>query len=233
MGYNFSTNNYYTPSTNWEETSYASHNAGSQMNLWEGNQFEGTAYCDNTWGTSNLVTYFRNQFKGRGYNENSSATSGNLTTTDTHAIAVQQGCRGFNLIGNVLGTAGYSTTYQTNPGAASGCDNDVYNLGFGATECRTASNIPNDPLVASSLMRCGNYDTATNAVRWNSAECEPAAVGSGATAIGSSLRVDGHDKTHRVSRQPTSFDGRIVGFHERSQRTRPSRPGFNRSAGSF
>jgi hypothetical protein len=182
IGYNFSTNNYYSPSTNWEETSYASHNAGSQMNLWEGNQFEGTAYCDNTWGTSDLVTYFRNQFKGEGYNE-SSNSSGNLTTTNTHAIVLQQGCRGFNIVGNVLGTAGYSTTYQTTPGSTSGCDTDIYNLGFGETECRTAKNIANDSLVVSSLMRCGNYDTVNGAVRWNSAECEPVAAGSGVTAI--------------------------------------------------
>ena len=176
ISYNFSINDYYTPDVNWQQNNFSSHNAAAQMNLWEGNQFEGSIYCDNTWGTSNLVTFFRDRVSGQGHNGSL------LSTQNSFAVALQQGCRGFNVIGSVLGTAGYHNNYQITSGSTN-CDTSIYNMGFAGTECRTASNISSDPLVSSTLMRWGNYDTVNAAVRFNSAESAPSAAGSGSTAL--------------------------------------------------
>ena len=170
IGYNFSVNDWYDATHSWQQNSFSSHNAGSNMNLWEGNSFEGSIYCDSIHGTSDLDTYFRNRLTGRGHNN----TYG-LTTTNTFAVALQAGCRGFNIIGNVLGTSSYHNNYQITSGTTN-CDTSIYMLNFSGTECGTSSVVPTDTLVASTLMRWGNYDTVNAAVRWDSTESSPGTV---------------------------------------------------------
>jgi hypothetical protein len=65
--------------------------------------------------------------------------------------------RYWNVIGNVLGTPGLTTSYSgSNPG--------IYNLGYGYDP------VPDDPLVATTMMRWGNYDTVNGSVRWLASE---------------------------------------------------------------
>ncbi|MGH9327936.1 MAG: hypothetical protein ACRD2B_14800 [Terriglobia bacterium] len=169
VGYNYSVKNYYNVSPAWMQASYSSHDAGNDMNLFEGNEFNGI-FCDDTHGTSGLETYFRNQLAG--------SQSGK--TEDTNAVMLMYGCRGFNIVGNVLGTSGYDTQYQVTPstGSTSACDTTVYQIGWDYSECGRDGSAPpaNDSLVASTLLRWGNYDTVNGSTQWNSSEIPKTAV---------------------------------------------------------
>ena len=173
LGYNFSRNNAYVPSNNWMQIAYTSHNAGSSFNLWEGNDLNGIG-CDDGWGTSDLSTYFRNWITGRDYNNTT------LTSLSTQPISLAAGCRGYNILGNVLGTPGYHNQYEAYPPSTgtANCDTTIYQLGWAGAECGSIStpNVPNDTLVRGTMMRWGNYDVANGAVRWDSTESSPPAV---------------------------------------------------------
>jgi hypothetical protein len=159
FGYNYTTNNLYTPSANWMESSFASHNAGNEMTLYEGNDADGIS-CDDEWGTSAAITEFRNRLHGW-------ATGKSINTNVLHLMSF---CRDFNIVGNVIGTAGYHTKYESSPQtSSSSCDTSLYQLGYAGNECG-GGGLANDPLVRSSLLRWGNYDTVNGSVQWNVAE---------------------------------------------------------------
>jgi hypothetical protein len=158
-GYNFAINDYYYVPA-WMMGIFSSHNAGNAMNLFEGNQVV-SLFCDDTWGSSNLVTYFRNQLMGW--------QSGK--TLNTQPVTLQSFCRAFNVIGNVLGTPSYHNKYESSPQTSStNCDTSIYQLGFSGTECSNTGAPPNDALVRATLMRWGNYDTVNAATQWNPSE---------------------------------------------------------------
>ncbi len=169
VDYNFSLNDIFSDgSYTWG--AYASHNAGNNFNLFEGNNFYGI-WIDDTWGSTNQVTIFRNMLSG--------FQPG--TSNNTVPILDYSYVRGVNVVGNVLGQPGYQTGYQvyaTSPTVATtgSQDNSIYALGWGWwSGC--GSGFPNcDPLTFSTMMRWGNYDTVNAAVRWNSTEASPGAV---------------------------------------------------------
>jgi hypothetical protein len=79
-----------------------------------------------------------------------------------------------NVVGNVLGTAGYHNNYEWNTsggdcpsvGPSGSCsDTAIYRLGG-------SPNLPSldDALVKFSLLRWGNYDTFTGSVQWAASE---------------------------------------------------------------
>lgn len=148
---------------------YASHNAGNNMNLFEGNNFWGV-WGDDAWGSSDQDTAFRNMFVGWQSGKSQS----------TIPVLLRSYVRGFNYVGNVMGQAGYHTSYQTyassttvqvgGPEATA-----IYSLGFsGIDSC--GGTIACDPKVPSTLMRWGNWDVVNNATQWNSTEASPGAV---------------------------------------------------------
>ena len=170
VAYNFSVGN---PGENYMQASYGSHDAGNGMNLFEGNMFN-AIFGDDTWGTSDTGTIFRNQLTGwqSGY------------SYQTVPILFNYGVRGMNVIGNVLGQPGYHTNYQVTASSSAAVSAGNYNLsiyGLGATDdaglgvC-TAPPTGCDPLVASTLVRWGNYDVVNGAAQWNSTEASPSAV---------------------------------------------------------
>ncbi len=174
VGYNYALDNYYTSSVNWLEASSATHNAGNEMNLFEGNELY-SIECDTTWGTGGDITLFRNQLPGRGMN------GATLTSLNTNSIILMSHCRGYNIVGNALGTSAYHTTYEAFPPnsvSSSSCDHTVYQWGWGGTECGTNSNlgVPDDTLARSTSLRWGNYDTVNASVQWNPSEIPTAAV---------------------------------------------------------
>ena len=158
IAYNFAINDFFTASKGFVQASTNQHTAGIDMLLYEGNigpQF----YADNFHGTHNLVTVFRNQFIGNDgacYNgtppHGESACNNNQVAMDIRAYS-----RFYNLIGNVLGQSGTSNGYQS--GSA-----PIYRIGGGNSA--NGITVPLDSLVASTLMRWGNYDVVTAAVRW-------------------------------------------------------------------
>jgi len=156
---NFTTDDYYEISANWLQQALAiGHGAGNQYNLYEGNQTSGV-WNDIFHGTSGLQTIFRNQMNGWGPD----------LSSDTVAVQLYAYSREDNLIGNVLGQPGYDTVYQTQFG--SGVQATIYDLGPGQTDAGVT--VPADSLVASTLMRWGNYDVVTGAVRWCGNSSDP------------------------------------------------------------
>jgi len=131
------------------------HNAGVEYNLYEGNIGPGIG-ADVIHGNQMANTLFRNYLLG----------SDPGRTDATIAITLSSYNRYHNVVGNVLGTPGYTKTYEVNSGI--GQSGVVYNIGSGDTE--GSVTVPDDALVGQTLMRWGNYDVVNAAVRWLASE---------------------------------------------------------------
>jgi hypothetical protein len=163
FAYNFMTDMYYYNAT-WNIAGISgSHDAGTGMNLFEGN-------VSNTWmmdlyhGAAALPTVFRNQLTGTQPGR----------TQSTNAVNIMAFNRSVNMVGNILGTPGYHTVYEdsrVNSGTPGNPDHSVYLLGYaGIFETMSSNGVNYDPRVVSSLLRWGNYDFATRTVRFSAAE---------------------------------------------------------------
>jgi hypothetical protein len=176
VDYNLMIGGVYTNS-NYLQSSYASHNAGNDMDLYEGNFILNVA-TDDTWGSSNTETFFRNLAPG--WQHQSSGPIYNTSPFIDRSFS-----RVHNLIGNVLGQTGYHTTYESYATSSSGGTNQtkasvsIYSLGWsgaGETTSGTCGTPGCDSVVRPTLMRWGNYDTVNAATQWNATEASPAAV---------------------------------------------------------
>lgn len=160
-GYNFAVDDYYTGAS-WMQASAYHHAAGINYVLFEGNDgISSTA--DAIHGTSHFMTAFRNFWPGW-------EPGKSLQTIPFHNYAFN---RYFNVIGNVLGRAGYHSNYEcyasTQTGDCNKQEISIYVLGFAGNQ-QYHGVVPNDPLVRTRLLRWGNYDVVNNAVRFDSAE---------------------------------------------------------------
>src|SRR5208283_3142372 len=173
IDYNFSIGNIYTGADNWMNPSYPSHNSGNEMNLFEGNNFNGLS-ADDAWGASDQQTFFRNELIGWQTTLNQ----------NTEPVVLRANVRAFNIIGNIIGQPGYHNQYQTYATSTSGgvgtanVYTSIYDIGWsGISVCSTESMTTCDLLTFSTLMRWGNYDVVNApTVQWNSTEASPAAV---------------------------------------------------------
>jgi len=173
IAYNYMTNNQ-NGATNMGPAFY-SHNAGNNMNLWEGNNLNGID-VDDSWGGSSQGTLFRNMIAAWQFGKNQY----------TYGVSIEAHNRAFNVIGNVLGQPGYDTNYEsyatttTGPGVNGGdaVNTSIYALGWtgysGWGGCSGSAGC--DPLVRPTLMRWGNWDVVHNATQWDSTEASPAAI---------------------------------------------------------
>jgi hypothetical protein len=177
VGYNFTVDNLFGATTStFMGASYYDHNAGSEMNLWEGNSMANFVTDSATWGSSTQGTVFRNMLTGWQTGK----------TQSTFALFLNSYSRAFNVIGNVLGQPGYHTHYQSyvtsssrGVNGGSGLSKSVFGFGWftGSGGCGTpGTQPPCDPLVLSTAMLWGNYDTVNAAVQWNSTLASPGAV---------------------------------------------------------
>lgn len=149
--YNFTANPYYGNSTAWLSPDAYFH-ALNMLTLLEGNIGSGV-YADGYHGAHALNTIFRNRFDGREQN------NGALTSGNTAAVQLAPGARYHNIIGNVLGTVGYHAHYVATP------SNDVnWNAVISAGLFEGTGGT--DTLPYPTSMWWGNWDVATNAVRW-------------------------------------------------------------------
>lgn len=175
IGYNLIIDNAYAD-PNFSSDN-ASHSAGNGMNLWEGNVVAGIN-SDDSWGGSSTGTWYRNLITGW--------QSGK--TQYTYPVSIENHNRGFNVVGNVLGQPGYQSVYESYATSATGGVNGgdtvnkaIYVLGWsgyngwGGCQSSTGSSAC-DALVRSTLMRWGNWDVVSNAVKWDSTEASPGAV---------------------------------------------------------
>lgn len=149
--FNYAINDTYDDgSLHYMSNAIAGHSAGVMYNLFEGNVGPGLG-ADAFHGNQVLNTAFRNYFLG----------SDPGRTDATIAINLLSYSRYYNIIGNVLGTPGYTSTY-------SGSSAAVYALGSGNSN--GSVTVPNDPLVASTIMRWGNYDVVNGTNRFVASE---------------------------------------------------------------
>lgn len=167
VAYNFSINNLYTASAHYNLPSTNQHTAGTAMLLYEGN-VGGMFSADVFHGTHNMVTSFRNRWAGTqpacwvsgSYPTITfGACTGQLITHDLHSYS-----RYYNIVGDVLGTAGVHNFYQQYTGGPSSGPS-IYEIGFGNSESGHPTVLP-DTLVLATLFRWGNWDAVSNAVRW-------------------------------------------------------------------
>lgn len=174
FGYNFAVNQD-DSATAFLFSSNPMHTGSTDYILEEGNIGAGSD-LDSIHGPHFLNTFVRNYFNGY------QAVEGVMPTQDTMPITIAAFSRYNNIIGNVLGTAGYHVTYKCSPAGpmvkyCPGYDqlvtNAIYALGFSHGDQLDYNNnppLPNDILSSSSTMIWGNYDTVNNSVQWNNSE---------------------------------------------------------------
>jgi hypothetical protein len=156
-------------------------------------------------GTHHFETLYRNYLIGN----NQSPCYGSPCTSQTIPVELYAGSRYINVIGNVLGKAGYHNNYQcsatssiscssgAHPGGT-GSDTSIFYLGYTGNGAQQDAAITGfcsspscssrgafDPQVNSYLMRWGNYDVVTGAVRWcgNSSDTGWSGICGGASEI--------------------------------------------------
>lgn len=169
-GYNFAVNDFYGVNPNWMQSDRYFHSSGVTYTLFEGNIGPGIT-SDDLHGSSDFGTYFRNRQFGV---DVTSDTNHNTKTMQTDAIEQYANNRYFNYVGNVLGTTGFHTTYETysvtsGDSCGAGKDLSIYVFGF-AGNCGPASPVLNDTLPRDTSMRWGNYDTVNAANRFVASE---------------------------------------------------------------
>lgn len=158
--------------TAWMQASNYHHATGTNFLLHEGNEGVGLVF-DNVHGPAFFVTAFRNYFTGF---ENMAQSA---QTIPIHIYAYS---RYHNIVGNVVGTTGYHTTYECLPISQAwgdcggpgqigsiGDNTSVFTVGWNGNG-GTGYDGGNDPIAASTLMRWGNYDTVTSTARFQSSE---------------------------------------------------------------
>jgi hypothetical protein len=123
------------------------HDPGVAWVLWEGNISPGFK-PDIIHGSGGLQTFFRNNLYGWANGPVQARTP----------IQVFSYNRAENVVANVLGRPGIHNVYQSQVGSFT-TTLSIYDLGYG-------NGLPNDALVAGSLLRWGNWDAVTNGTRW-------------------------------------------------------------------
>jgi hypothetical protein len=180
MDYNFDVDNAYTASDFYIIPPFFLHASGDDFNLWEGNFGPGFS-GDNIHGTHHFETVFRNTLPGW-----QSVCAGGACAAQTIPITLPAGDRYFNIIGNVLGEAGYHTTYMCEALTSNTFCPQSYSLGGHDLMIYWLNYVDNsyphtyqfcsspscpstqgwDVQVANYLMRWGNYDVITGGVRF-------------------------------------------------------------------
>jgi hypothetical protein len=156
IGYNYFEDGYISGQEDWVETgANASHMTTPHMELFEGNQafnFDG----DNTWGNAINITVFRNHFTGRRRSIGLSLSD----TSNRRAVGLMEGHWWYTFLGNVLGEPGTTITQYQQTSGWNGAA--MWRLGYNPENWDAAG----DPKVLSTVLRGGNFDYATNSVRW-------------------------------------------------------------------
>ena len=176
FAYNYSINGYFNSGAGYNIPAHGDHGSGVGMVLVEGNIANG-ATADVIHGTTNLNTHFRNFFTGTQPVCYASGSSYSTATYETCNNNVEPELvfafhRFYNIIGNILGTTGTNTTYETST-IINGVPTAVLGVGYGN------GDVPSDPNVSSTLMLWGNADSATGfgSPRFNCSEVPTSLTG--------------------------------------------------------
>ena len=148
----------------YPECRFFHHQAGSAMELSEGNDVS-AVQDDDTWGTHDFNTYFRNYMRGDDPPYDSPGCCQIGADMDSFS-------RFSNLVGNVADNAqGAITTYLS---TVSSPLDEYYEIGFAST------TPPSDTLTQASAMLWGNCDAVNAACRFNSGEVPTSLSGNAA-----------------------------------------------------
>jgi hypothetical protein len=158
ISYNYAVNDYSNEDNLWQ--AFWEHSAGDDYHLFEGNIAPGISQ-DIYHGTHLTNTAFRNF--NTGWESCANGQCGAFTSKDSGVSAMLIGAynRYFNMIGNVLGTPGYHSTYQLLNGSSSFGSQYIYEIGFGDGGVPAA-----DPTTLTTSMRWANWDTVTGAAHF-------------------------------------------------------------------
>ena len=154
IAYNYIINDNYQ--SDFMRGSFFGHDVNN-FELDEGNIVNSGAGGDGSHGTANMITMFRNFALAWDSCANGQCGSTTAKGSGTGGLYNEYGDRYGNFIGNVLGTPGFTNTYLL----TGGCFNSNVSLVLGCTNV-----FPTDPLVKSTTLLWGNWDVATNAVRF-------------------------------------------------------------------
>lgn len=188
VGYNFVVN-----AAGYAVPGFQPHQPGDTMQLWEGNDLGGFLN-DVIHGTHFFGTLHRNYLNG----QTNSPTSNCAETCS--GITLETYSRFFNLLGNVLSSADF-TTYQSTTTSQFPAEKDstVFLIGWRGTHgpslcspCPDSVGGGNDPDVLRTLFRWGNWDNVTSTsdntsndqtgTRWNTGEV-PSGITNYANAV--------------------------------------------------
>ena len=153
FAYNYMTNLRYDVSSSWLVGGIIGHGVHTYMNLIEGNVTP-SIYFDFIHGSGSHNTIFRNRSAGWETNR----------TSNTFPIALEATNRYFNIVGNVLGKAGYHNLFEAVNIDGYGGDKAIYLLGYFDT---SHSLTRYDLAVSTTILRHGNYDYVTRLTQWN------------------------------------------------------------------
>ena len=168
IAYNYFEDGYISYALGWVETgANASHMTTPHFELFEGNQAFNIG-SDARWGNSYAIIFFRNHSTciRRNIGSFGLTDSGNRVCAEAKAYHYK-----YAFIGNVLGYSGQSPSPQgssfTYEDTSPYSDNPVPMFRFGMGEGTGTSGV-DDPTVAASTFRAGNFDYASNSVHWES-----------------------------------------------------------------
>lgn len=174
FGYNYAPSTLYTAGSGFTSNDHGDHDAGNGFALIEGN-IGGIVNADVIHGSANFDFYGRNYFRGLGTCYTGPADTTSTTTAiiasglfgactaNTSPFVINAFHRGYNLIGNVVGTTGWNTGYQcvSTSTTATSCttgSHPAFDLGGGNTGFSPA--VPNDVNTVATVMRWGNIDSS-------------------------------------------------------------------------
>lgn len=157
IGYNYADNSWSNPAA-YQEVNIDSHCAFPHMELMEGN-YAPHMGASTTHGNAGYLTYFRNYASSVFAPP---AVYGSTATQWQNVASLQfdGGDIAMNAVGNVLGTAGVSTTY------------DGFNINLVSIFQLGANGSGATDVATTTLYRHGNFDTVNNATVWDPAKTD-------------------------------------------------------------
>jgi hypothetical protein len=176
VSYNYALNDYFC-ANGWHLDMTQMHAVNDDYNLYEGNVGPGID-GDVNHGTHQFNTFFRNRFAGTDticYQSGSNgslalylATTWGTCTQGLEPVKIYANNRFFNVIGNVLGTAGATPNYL-NQGGANEIGGYVLNIGSGSSPGGGVASVPADSTVPQTTLLWGNCD---NTHGFSAANCQ-------------------------------------------------------------
>jgi hypothetical protein len=161
--YNYVTNAYYTASANFLMAGAQPHDKHVYMELYEGNHIP-KFDADFIHGSHSHEVLYRNRITGyESFSYPSGPTANNLV-----CVSIQLTNRFFSSIGNILGTVGIYSNYQSIPGSHAskaiyeiGLENTAYGMSWG-----------DDAQTMATLYRHMDYDTITAGITYSSTNAD-------------------------------------------------------------